>query len=412
MGFLDKLRKSFKKEEVIEEIELSLEELIARADKKIEESESEAVEKAYELVEEIAKELEALSVLIDNLAKLDPEGVMQAPKAVKKRFCSYSKNQIGSLKKPTKETTTIRDFLNKTYTTVHNLGGLTQKQIMHIEFFFKDDFRPVIKKSREISDIVDEARKCLRADMPDYKKIKDLHKKMQELDKSINEKNSRIAVIHSGLERLRNDQKELSGRIGSIDTGDFKQCSHEIEEMEKKISNIEQELASFLSIEKLLKKLVHEKKIKNELLDAYTQSPVKALLKDEDLKITGFVKEALELHKKGSIDVDEKKIEKAAKIIDSTDYLKEQRKMLSEAIKETDKKKGHMNNVIMPKLDRKKAAEDEKTRVESDIKKLEENLEAVPREIEDIEKKKKALKEQIADTASKAMNAIVKIRFK
>jgi len=161
MGLLDRLRNSFRKEETVKEVELSLDEIIARADKKIEEAESEAVAKAYESVEKTAKELEALSVLIDNLEKLSPEGVMQAPKAVKKRFCSYSKNQIASIKTPPKELAAIKEFLNRTYTTVHNLGGLTQKQIMHIEFFFKEDFRPVIKKSREISDIIDEARQCI-----------------------------------------------------------------------------------------------------------------------------------------------------------------------------------------------------------------------------------------------------------
>ncbi len=411
MGLLDRLRNSFRKEETVKEVELSLDEIIARADKKIEEAESEAVAKAYESVEKTAKELEALSVLIDNLEKLSPEGVMQAPKAVKKRFCSYSKNQIASIKTPPKELAAIKEFLNRTYTTVHNLGGLTQKQIMHIEFFFKEDFRPVIKKSREISDIIDEARQCIRAGNTDaYRKIKDMHKNMQELDRSINENNSRVAVIHSGIERLRNDQKELSDKIDSIDTGDFRQYSNEIDEAEKKTRLIEQDLASYLSIEKLLKKLVHEKEMKNELLDAYTESPVKALLQDEEMKIMGFVKEALELHKKGSIDVDEKKIEKATNIIGNPGYLKEQRKRLLEAMKETDKKKEHMNKIIMPRLESKEALEEEKSRVGSDIKKLEESLTKIPKEIEGIEQQKKLLKEQIEGAASEIMKAKIRIK--
>jgi len=243
-----------------------------------------------------------------------------------------------------------------------------------------------------------------------YRKIKDMHKNMQELDRSINENNSRVAVIHSGIERLRNDQKELSDKIDSIDTGDFRQYSNEIDEAEKKTRLIEQDLASYLSIEKLLKKLVHEKEMKNELLDAYTESPVKALLQDEEMKIMGFVKEALELHKKGSIDVDEKKIEKATNIIGNPGYLKEQRKRLLEAMKETDKKKEHMNKIIMPRLESKEALEEEKSRVGSDIKKLEESLTKIPKEIEGIEQQKKLLKEQIEGAASEIMKAKIRIK--
>jgi DNA repair exonuclease SbcCD ATPase subunit len=411
MGLLDRLRNSFKKEEVVEEVDLSLEEIISRVDKKFEEKESEVTGKSYEKVRLITDELDSLSGLIAELEKLDPEGVMQAPKAVKERFCSYSKNQIESIKKPSKDIEEIRAFLNKTYTIVHNLGGLTQKQIMHIEFFFKEDFRPIIKRSREISDMINEAREIIRTgNLDPYRKIKELHENMRGFDRVKIEKNNKITVIKNGIERLKAENKKLSEEIGKIDTGDFQQCSSEIEEAEKKLSNIEQDLSSFLSIEKLLKKLVHEKEIKNKLLDLYTESPAKALLQDKELELVGFVKEALELHKKGSIDVDEKKIEKAAKIIGNTNYIKEQREKLLSAINELDKKQVYMQDVISPKIERKKKMEEEKERIQSDMKRLEENLEKLPKEIEEVEEKKTALKEDIAAKASEIMNAKVRLK--
>jgi len=410
MGFFDRIRNAFKKEETKEEVELSLEELISQLDKKIAEQESEIIEKSYGNIETIENELESLSQLIGSLEKLQPEGIMPGPKAVKERFCSYSKNQVASIKMPSKDLDEIREFLNKTYSIVHNLGGLTQRQIMHIEFFFKEDFRPIIKKSREISDMINETRGIMRSKNSGYEQVKNLHEKIKELDKTRSEKNSKMAVISDGVERLKTENEKLSVDVSKIDIGDFKKYREEINALENEKNLIEQNIASFLSIEKLLKKLIHENETEDELLDMYTESPVKALLRDGEMKIMGFVKAALELHGKGSIDVDEKKIEKANNIINNIDHLKKQKKELLVAIEELEKKKGHMQNVIAPKIEEKKKLEGEKSRTESDMKKLQESLEKIPKELAGIEDQKKALKKKIADTASEIMGMNVRIR--
>ena len=90
------------------------------------------------------------------------------------------------------------------------------------------------------------------------------------------------------------------------------------------------------------------------MLALYTESPAKALLNDKDLKIVGFIKEALELHEKGEIEVDQKKIGKAHNIINMIGHLKSQKKELLGLIEEEEKKKEYMQNIILPKVEKKK----------------------------------------------------------
>ena len=239
--------------------------------------------------------------------------------------------------------------------------------------------------------------------------VKELHEKIKELDRKIIEKGSKTGIIKKGVERLEKDIESTKNSISKLDTDDYEKTNQEISALENKKSIIEQKITSFLSVEKLLKKLIHEKQVKDNLINVYIESPIKALLTDKDMKITSFIKQALELQEKGGIEVDEKKIEKANKII-NTDYLKTNRKNLIEVMKELDKKKEYICNTAEPKLEKKKKQEEELNRLNLDLEKLQNNIKDLPNEIKDMENQKASLRNEIAQEASKIMNAIVRIK--
>ncbi|MFH0832304.1 MAG: hypothetical protein V1900_01090 [Candidatus Aenigmatarchaeota archaeon] len=406
MGILNRIRNVFREEQKITELEISLEDLILRLDKRTDEQNKEITEKSYERIKPIENELDSLKRSIDEFEKLEHAGVLEGSKAVKERFCQYSKNQLDAIIKPSKNLHEIRYFLNNTYSIINNLGGLTPRQLMHIEIFFKADFMPMAKKVREISNMVNETMGIMKSDSEFYGHIKDIHEKMKELDNVIIRKNSYMESLSKEIEKLSKENEQISGEISKIDISD----SGAIDELEKNIDLIKQEILSFLSIEKLLKILVHEKGIKDWLLDLYIESPVTALLSDRDMKINHFIKEALKLTEKGDMEVEKKKIDKAKKIIDSTDYLKSKKKELSEAMNELKKKKEYLNNVIAPEIEKKKRRVNEKIRIESNIKNLEKSMEEIPKAIEEAETGKKESKNEIATIASKIMGVKVKIR--
>lgn len=407
MSFLDRIRGALNQEQEPTELELSLEELISRIDEKTSKQDKDLTEKAYSIIEDIHSNLSDLSNIIGILEKVEPESGLPGPKAVKDRFCVTARQQLASVETPAKEINEIREFLNKTHTLINNLGNLTQRQLMHIQFFFKQDFIPVSKKMKQINSKINEARNILRSRL-EVAKIKELYKKVKELDRSIIEKGSKSAVIKKGIERLEKDIEDTKKNISKLDTSDYEKTSQATASLENKRSIIEQKITSFLSVEKLLKKLVHEQG-GSALINLYIESPVKALLEDKELAITKFVRQALELQEKGGIEVDEKKIEKANKII-NTDYLKTNRKNLLEVLEELEKKKEYMENTAKPKMEKKKRLEQELSKLETDMDKLKNNLEKLPEEIKNLERKKSSLEQNIAQEASQVMKTIIRIR--
>ncbi len=405
MSFLDRIRNAFKEE--LPEEELTFEETMSRLEDFRKKSLEDTAERAYERVSYILDEVESLLSLVKELEKANPEGIQPGPKAVKERFCSTAKKQLESLEKPEKNIDSIRDFINKAYSIIHNLGGLTERQGMHVKFFFHEDFKPLGKKAKELSATVDETRRLLMDD-PAYIKIANLSKQMEELGKARAEKSSKIPVIKNGIERVEDEIQRISKEIEGIDIKGFDSCRKDIEALEKKKGIISQKITSMLSIEKLLKKLVHERG-GSELLVKYIESPLEALLKDNEMRIKDFVRQALELAEKG-MDIDEKKMKKANDII-NTEQLETEKANLVRANQELESKRSYLENDIMPRIERKKKLEEEQKRLEDDARKMKGTLEQLPKDISSIEKQKEDLRKKIAEEAARVMGTRIRLKL-
>ncbi len=155
-------------------------------------------EKAYRTALKIYDEIQMLRGLIGDF---EGKGIYERAKgsaAVKDRFCSLAENQLAAVRKPTEDSSL---FLQETRSLLANIGGLTQRQMMHINFFFREDFRPVAKKMKEINSLLD-----IASGGGDQQKAVSLHDQMQGLERKKSSLEEMLVVEEGNLGRGRKKQ--------------------------------------------------------------------------------------------------------------------------------------------------------------------------------------------------------------
>jgi len=310
MGFFDFFRapriKEYRLDEAMKLIESELQSL-QLANK----------EEQYRIAKQIHLEMGNLYVLIGDFSRKGVPEFAKSSANVKGRFCSISIKQINSLPEPSSNEPW--KYLQSVQNVLNSLGGLTKRQIIHINFFFKGDFALAAKKIHEINELL-----ILRQKGSEHMKSTATYQKIKNMENRIKELSESILLNQEKLEKLEEHKSNLPQIVEHIDARD-------LEAAEKNLKIVRQDIDSFLGVQKLLKKYVYEAELKDSLLEIYIESPNRAILEDENLRILDYVRNAAQLVKEGKIseDLPEKKI---GIILASADYLRTKREDLIKAI--------------------------------------------------------------------------------
>ena len=361
MGFLDIFRKSEIKS-------YNLGEAIAVIREELEKLQNKNKEESYQAALKIHQEIRTLILLIDEFSKKEIYDRAKSSAAVKERFCNLSRKQLSSLEEPSKDNPTT--FLNSIRAVLGNIGGLTERQMVHISFFFKDDFRPVAKKIGEINIFLD-----VEETSGDHQKAVSLYDRLEWITNRNNNLSELILINEDRLKQIKEKHlPELAKQPNNF----------ELLKNEAKLKSIKQEVDSFLAIQKVLKKYVYIGEVKDKLIGLYIESPSTALAMDNDLKIIDFAIQASLLVRKGKIEND-KKLET---IINSHGYLQKKRDELIDAENDTFAEKEKYSS--------------EQELFETSIKTRTNRLAEMEGEIKDLKKAAESMKEEISSLQSEA----------
>ena len=343
------------------------------------------IEDSYKDALQIYSEIQALRGLISAFKNIKiEEKKAKASNDVKDRFCAASEKQLSAIVKPQKELEDIKEFLNQVERTFASLGGLTPKQVMHIGFFFKRDVSEISRKTVIIGDLVLKAKKSMHM-LDEYENFYRVRKEIESLEQKASLMEKETKSIENTSEMLEADMEKIKNEIESIDTTELNNVEKEFAESESTKSLIEQELLSYLSVEKILRKLRHQENIADGVLDAYIRSPSAALIEDNELRIFQFIEQAISLASK--LELDAKNILKLKRILERKDYIKEKRKELIESLKNAEEKKRIMDTVRNSIEERKKLLEMTKKSIENHINNDNRDIEKIDSDITDIRKK-------------------------
>ncbi len=404
MNLIERIRGVFHKNEEAMPLEKALE----RVNAGIESHKREALHNVYGRTEKIHSGLRELYGLLDAFEQAEVRDKRaKASESVKDRFCKYAKDQIIPLAKPEKDMEAVKAFIGEASAVMQSLGGLTPKQMMHIKFFFSDEIGPVSKKIAEINSLLEETHKLASPEkLGAFLRIRKTAGRIEELDAKIKESLAAIEATKSMIETLKKGMESICAGISSIDTRNFSVARDLISDAENRKSLAEQSADSYLAFGRALKKLKHEKNMNDTLLDAYIESPGKALLADEDLRIIRFMKSLIALHEKGGIDL-EKRLGKAESVVNSAEYLKTMRLKIIAAEKELQERKKYFNDEIKPLIDKKEKLEKEKADSEVEMNGAAETAAKLKRDISHAEKEKSELLESLKAELSKELETRV-----
>ncbi len=327
-------------------------------------------------------EMDQLAKLIEEFSRSPVPDMGKSSAGVKRRFCTLAARQIESLGNPENPD----EFLGQVRITLENIGGLTQRQLLHINFFFKDDFRPVARKIQEINALIGKEGSENEKAVEMYRKISKREDQKKDLMKSI-ESNEKI---------LTREKPELPALARQPDTSGLSKA-------EAKLSSIKQEVDSFLAIQKVLKKYAYSENIRDQILERYIDSPSSALMSDPGLSVMDHIKKAADLAAEGKFEGD-KKLEM---IINSSDYLTKKRSELLQAeasVKEERKNYRREQEIFEDSI---KARTNMLAEAEAEAKSVEKLLRLEKEECQNVEKEIAKTRAELLMLASRLLDANV-----
>lgn len=333
--------------------------------------------------ERLRSELRQLHHIIKEFAAAEVPETAKRSGNVKDRFCSVALRQLADMPQDPSA------LLEAAGSMLNTLGGLTQRQMMHINIFFREGFAPIARKMKEIERLMPEQSDSghRRAFML-YQKLGSLEAKIRETGASI----SKLEEKRAGLSRHLDGEKNKA-----FQEPDDKK----LKEARKALQEARQDIDSFLPVQKLLKKYIYATKIKDRLLEMYINSPSSAILLDGDLSIVEHVDAASKIFPK----LNERKRDA---IINGRRLLEEKRAVLEQAMKKE-------NEEAAKYLEERERYSRLVTERQKKISSIENELREVSRRVEEITPERKELQDEVIKTrgefcmiASKLVGAEVK----
>ncbi|HLC67643.1 MAG TPA: hypothetical protein VJI12_02050 [archaeon] len=306
MGFF----RMFKKEEKT----YSLAEAVGIIEKESAEREASRRKEIYAVALRVNNELPPLALAIKEFSKKPAPPQARSSEKVRDRFCEIAVQQIAAMQPPS--AAEPQEFLRAAHQLINGLGGLTERQLLHLGIFFQYDIQPVAKKMKEINNLLHTEAEG------NHKKVLALFDEIKALDATLNSTKRAAAELESALARHES-------RKSSIITPSEHTDNSSLLVAERRLQRTRQEVDSLLAVQKFLRKYVHAKNLHDELIDEYLDSPSSALLHDEHFRIIKIIMEARAYDDTG----------KAESVISRENEVRARRTELGEAVKEVDREK-------------------------------------------------------------------------
>lgn len=235
-------------------------------------------------------------------------------KNVKDSFCEKALRLLDGISMPPETLDGYRQFAGRVSKLVADFVALTPRQMLHLDFFYKDDMKIFSKMLKKI----DDENKAVTMNVEGhYEKIKKLESLFLEIRASTLEieKNNSLSTLE-----MEKDLEEKLAQANLIDLSELDTRENNIESLVKaKKEAVDAIISEFSQIERVLRKYQHASASKEKIIEKYISSPVEALREDNELKIRGLLRDCIRMHEARLIDVEEKRIEKMAEIEGSLD---------------------------------------------------------------------------------------------
>ncbi len=287
----------------------SLDEAIALIAKELDSLDAARKDDLYRIALQAKSEFSLLSKLLDDFSLKQAPERAKASEKVKARFCEIAGKQISDLREPSKENPQV--FLSEASSLLLTLGGLTERQILHLGVIFKDDVVPVAKKMKEINTLLEKSKSTAS----DHSRALLLSQRLSSLGREKHDAENTLREREPLLKSLEDRRNSFTIPREHVDSSPLLLA-------EKKLNIIKQEIDSLLSVQKTLKKYAHAKGVRDDLLEAYVNSPSSAIIADADLRILDYLRAASSFDDSG----------KVAHALNRTDYIREKRTALLESM--------------------------------------------------------------------------------
>ena len=360
-------------------------EAVSLINKQLDETQNKNKSQLLSAAERARAEFKQLRSIIGQFASKDVPEVAKRSGNVKERFCSVALRQLDA-----EMPQDAALFIQAAGSMLNTLGGLTQRQMLHINVFFRDDFTPIARKMKEIEQIL-----VFNQSGSEHRRASMLHQKLGLLEAKSKEAAAPISRLE---ERKTNLSQQLDEEQGKT----YQEPDDEqLRESRKIMEEARQDIDSFLPVQKLLKKYVYARQIKDRLIEAYISSPSSAILQDSELKIIDYVSNASGMFS-------ELNENKRNSILNGKAFLMEKSMALQEAIK----RNGEEAAKYQEEKDRYARLLSEKQRR---ISSLETGMKEATKQLDETKLERKELQEDAIKTrdefcalASKLLNGVVK----
>lgn len=291
---------------------------------------------------------------------------------LKHRFVKIALESLNSLE----EIKDYYEFYERIENALIKIESISPREFLHLRFYYEDEVREIVRSIKILRKNLKIFKKGIYSGVlkeKDY--VIKLIDKIEEIRKSINEKNERISYINSEINKLKNENKKIKEQleIMKIDVINYEDLLNEKKNIQSHIFYI------FDSISKLIKKFVHEVNGKENVYNLFINNENEA---------KRFIINAIAYARKGLIHVDDKIIEKAESIIANWNFLLNKKKLLNEIEKKIEEKKKEeesikpiivKRNELLKQVDtinnNMQLLEEEKAKLNIEIKRLLSNLE-------------------------------------
>jgi|GEM_PF-5856294 len=323
MSFISSLKKLFggRKEEIKEET-VSLDNLINFMKEKNREEIKEIEDESKRFREKIRSGFKELSKMLDDFKKIEArDDLSKASVAAKNNFCDRAINILSKLPPVTSD-----EFVGEAYKIIDEINNTTPRQMMHMDFFFRDNVEKIVSKIKEIKQTVDEYQEFLSTNI-----LSDIEKLRHEIS-SVKKSESKIGYIEMNIKNIENDlnglkeqEQKQSENIPYVDREKINELKRELNEINKSKKELEQRIeTSFGGIKKLLKKFAYDVKDKHKqnLINNYIASSSNSFfVKDKGLEIKEILKEIKSLIEDKKIEADEKRYERVCLILNDFPFF-------------------------------------------------------------------------------------------
>ena len=200
---------------------------------------------------------------------------------------------------------------------INGLGGLTERQLLHLGVIFTDEIQPIARKMKEINSLLD------------TKDASTSHRRAVALAAEISELESSSVALRQKTGELRKQLSQHETKKTSIEVTDAHTDNSSMLIAERKVQKAKQEIDSLLSVQKILRKYTHDKNLRDELIEAYIDSPSSALMRDEHFRIIRVLMDARSYDDTGKVE----------SVVSREHELRTKRAELIEALRIADREK-------------------------------------------------------------------------